>query len=203
MKVLVSPTTKMFPIKTNEVMLCDTLEKCIGHEPKVGIQCFGLLNKTNGKLEALPLKLLAEIVPQYDLVLLEADGSKGLPCKGWLTNEPVIPPYCTHAVGVVTMKALNTAATKDTVHRLPEFLNLTGLKEGQTISVQALEAMVCASSGMFKYGERGRYLIVNQVEDEETANLALIFLQGIKNKFPERFKRLLYGSVHLDTWHAV
>jgi hypothetical protein len=48
--------------------------------------------------------------------------------------------------------------------------------------------------------EQGRYLVVNQVEDEGTTNTAVSFLRRIKEKYPGRFKRLLYGSVHLDEW---
>jgi probable selenium-dependent hydroxylase accessory protein YqeC len=225
--VLVTTTTKMFPMGMNDVVLCETLEQCLGHEPKAGIQCMGLLNKASGKLEALPIKLLAETVLQYDLALIEADGSKGLPCKGWLASEPVVPPFCTHTVGIITMNPLHKVATDTTVHRLPEFLALTGLKEGEAITMQALEAMVCGSGGMFKSvgsgewgigngewgamsneqgaisNERGRYLIVNQVEDDETARVAQAFLEGIKEKYPGRFKRLLYGSVLLDNWEEV
>jgi probable selenium-dependent hydroxylase accessory protein YqeC len=207
----------MFPMGMNGVMLCETLEQCAGHKPQTGIQCFGLHNNASGKLEALPENFLAEKVPSYDLTLLEADGSKGLPCKGWLANEPVIPPYCTHTVGLVSMKPLGMAATEDVVHRLPEFLALTGLKEGQAITVEAIEAMVCSPRGMFREegsgewgvgsneqrtmsNEQRRYLLVNQVEDEGTACVASNFLKGIREKYPGRFKRLLYGSVLMDKW---
>jgi probable selenium-dependent hydroxylase accessory protein YqeC len=230
-KVLVTPTTRMFPIKASGIMLCETMEQCAGHEPQTGIQCLGLLNTESGKLEALPGNFLADTVLRYDITLIEADGSRGLPCKGWLADEPVIPPYCTQVVGLVTMNVLGKPATKDTVCHLPEFLALTGLKEGQAITAQALEAMVCDPHGMFKkrdqgvgsgeWGmgnreqgsgigdrgsgnrEQGKYLLVNQVGDEATACAALSFLETIKEKYPGRFKRLLYGSVHLDVWQEV
>ena len=182
-KVLVSPTTKMFPIK--------------------GIQCQGMLNEVNGKLEALPVETLARLIHQYDITLLEADGSRGLPCKGWLPNEPLIPPYCTHTVGIVSMSALGKAATKTVVHHLPEFLLLTGLEKGDTITAQALEAMVCAPEGMFKSSAGKQYLLVNQVEDDTAVCAAQSFLQIIKEKYPDRFKRLIYGSVRMDIWQEV
>ena len=182
-KVLVSTTTKMFPIN--------------------GIQCMGVLNKASGKLEALPAETLAELIPQYDVTLLEADGSRGLPCKGWLPNEPLVPPYCTHTVGIISVSALGKAATKTVVHRLPEFMLLTGLEEGETITAQALEAMVCAPGGMFKSSAGKQYLLVNQAEDETAVCAAQSLLQTIKEKYPDRFKRLLYGSVRMDTWQEV
>jgi len=202
-KVLVSTTTKIFPPNMEGVMLCETLRQCEEHQPQTGIQCFGLLNRASGKLEALPESFLAETIPRYDIVLLEADGSRGLPCKGWLANEPVVPCYCTHTVGVVTMNALGKAAGENVVHRLPEFLALTGLGEGSVITMQALEAMVCASGGMFKNSAGQRYLLVNQAEDDAAAGAALSFLQTIKEKDPGHFAELLFGSVHRDVWQEV
>jgi probable selenium-dependent hydroxylase accessory protein YqeC len=202
-KVLVSTTTKIFPPKMKGIMLCETLRQCEVHEPQTGIQCMGLLNKASGKLEALPDVFLADLQPCYDIVLLEAVGSRGLPCKGWLANEPVVPHYCTHTVGLITMGALGKAAGETTVHRLPEFFALTGVGEGQTITEAALEAMICDPRGMFKNSAGRRYIIVNQVEDDATAAIALAFLQTIKEKYPARFEKLLFGSVHRDAWREV
>ena len=180
-KVLISTTTKMYPMIT-------------------GAQCLGRLNPENGKLEALPDHELMGLIPNYNVTLLEADGSRGLFCKGWLANEPVVPPYCTHTAGVVTMAAFGKPATETYIHRLPEFLALTGLKAGETITTEALETMTCSPNGMFKNSAGRKYLIINQVEDDETAGIALEFLQTIKANYPNRFERLLYGSVRLDAW---
>jgi len=202
-KVLISTTTKIFPPKMKDIVLCETLGQCEEHEPRPGVQCMGLLNSASGKLEALPEAFLAGLQPRYDIVLLEADGSRGLPCKGWLENEPVVPDYCTHTLGVISMAALGKPAGEKTVHRLPEFFALTGVGEGQTITAAALEAMVCAPNGMFKNSEGQRYVIVNQAEDEETARIAETFLRTIKEKYPVRFEKLLYGSVRRDAWQEV
>jgi probable selenium-dependent hydroxylase accessory protein YqeC len=202
-KTLVSTTVKIFPMKTDGVMLCETLKQCEEHEPQQGIQCLGLLNTASGKLESLPAHVLAKLIPCYDITLLEADGSRGLPCKGWLPDEPVVPRYCTHTVGIATMRALGMAATETVVHRLPEFLSLTGLEKGSTITMQALETMVCAPGGMFKNSAGKQYLLINQVEDDTAVNAARIFLQTIKEKYPNRFEKLLFGSVHSDTWQEV
>jgi len=202
-KVLISTTTKIFPPKMKDVMLCETLRQCEEHEPRRGIQCMGLLNSASGKLEALPEAFLAALQPRYDIVLLEADGSRGLPCKGWLANEPVVPDYCTHTLGLITMSALGKTAGETTVHRLPEFFVLTGVGEGQVITMQALEAMVCAPTGMFKNGAGQQYVIVNQAEDDAASRVALTFLQSIKEKYPARFKKLLFGSVRHNAWQEV
>jgi len=187
-------------VNIDGIVLRPTLQECVDHEPQRGIQQFGLLNSANGKLEALPDEILARMVSRYDITLLEADGSRNLPCKGWLAEEPAVPPYCTHTAGIVTMSALGKAAAEDIVCRLPEFLALTGLEKGETITMEALEAMVCDPQGMFQNSAGRRYLLVNQVEDDAASSAARDFLCSIKKKHPNHFERLLYGSVHLDTW---
>ena len=195
-KVLISPATKIFPMCSDRVMLCDTLESSIEHIPQAGIQCLGVLNTRNGKLEALPKYALAALATLYDVVLIEADGSRGLPCKGWLKNEPVVPFFSTHTVGVVSLCALGKQATKEFVHHLPEFLSLTGLNEGDIITEQAIENMICAPFGMFKNSVGKNFLVVNKVEDEYTEKCALNLLGNIKIKYPKLFCKLISGSVH-------
>ncbi len=199
-KVLVSPTTKILPEVGRGVTLCKTLTECKAHLPQNGIQCLGLYNDTNGKLEALPPELLAEIAPQYDMVLLEADGSRGLPCKGWRPNEPVIPPFCTHTVGIITLNALGKPADERYVLNLSEFLRLTGLPVGGIIHRQALEDMVCAEEGMFRNAVGRQCLFINQAEDEKTEAIAASWLREWREKMPNRFFRLAYGSARRSLW---
>lgn len=199
-KVLITPTTKILPMRDQDVVVRTTLADCEKHSPVTGIQCLGIQNSVTGKLEALPSELLARIAPQYDLILLEADGSRGLPCKGWRDDEPVVPGFCTHTVGIVTMDAIGKPADDRSVLRLPEFLALTGLHEGEPITPKTLSAMVCAPGGMFKNSAGMAYLFVNRVEDEKTATLAGEWLRNIQTRHPGRFRGLAYGSAQSNQW---
>jgi probable selenium-dependent hydroxylase accessory protein YqeC len=143
------------------------------------------------------------MLPHYDLVLLEADGSSGLPCKGWLPDEPVVPSFCTHTIGVVTLSALGKPADSDTVQRLPEFLKLTGLRQGEPISRQALTAMVCAENGMFRRGHGRLGIFLNQAEDPAAAIAAEQWLGAIQRENPGRFAFLAYGSARANRWNRI
>ncbi|MCL2217384.1 MAG: selenium cofactor biosynthesis protein YqeC [Defluviitaleaceae bacterium] len=184
-KILISPTTKIFPINAGNA------------------DCVGVLNAKTGKLAALPEDELADLVPQYSIVLLEADGSRSLPCKGWRANEPVVPSYCTHTIGIVTMNALGKPATEKYVLNLELFLALTGLRENEIITSEALKTMVCAPEGMFKNSMGKKILLVNQVESPSSADDARKFLLSIKEDFPGFFEKLMFGSIHFDTWNEV
>lgn len=177
-EVLISPTTKMRPMD----------------------RAVGVFMGEKNKLRALPEAALAAIAPLYDLVLLEADGSRGLPCKGWLQSEPVVPAYTTHTVGVVTLQGLGQPATEGTCLRLPAFLALTGLRAGDPITPEALMAMVCSPQGMFWNAVGRRMLLVNRVEDDRTAALARDWCGGIQAAYPGLFERIIYGSIHQAQW---
>lgn len=200
-RVLITPTTKMFPISAPDVMMRNTVYSSLRHMPKSGISLLGQINKQSGKLEALPESALYSLIPKYDIVFIEADGSRGLPCKGWVGDEPIIPICATHTVGVVTMDALGRAAANDIVHNLSAFLELTGLNEGDVITGQALENMVCLQEGMYRNSFGKRYLVVNKVQDEASVFCAVSILRALKKRYPERFRRLVYGSVHDNIWH--
>lgn len=200
-KVLISPTAKIKPMRDADVTLCTTLSDCLVHTPETGIQCLGL--RQGEKLSSLPPDVLAEIVPGYDLVLLEADGSRGLPCKGWLQTEPVIPPYCTHTVGIVTFGALGRPADEHTVLRLQEFLTLTGLKKNAPIHALALRDMVCAADGMFKNAAGETSIFINRIETDSDAQKAEAWLWETGRSYPGRFSHLAYGSAQTNSWKEV
>ena len=49
---------------------------------------------------------LQEVLQEAEVVLIEADGAKHLPCKVPIEKEPVIIPECTDVIAVVGMDAL-------------------------------------------------------------------------------------------------
>lgn len=203
-KVLVTPTTKIWPMLGKDVVLCATERECADHEPADGIQCLGVLNEKSGKLESLNPELLKSVVSRYDITLIEADGSRGLPCKGWLENEPVVPDYCTHTVGMVTLCVIGKPVCDDTVFRIDEFSNLTGLRKGETITAKAMTNMVCSEKGMFKNGHGRQSIFVNKTEDNSaTAAEAERWLSDVRLTYPGRFLHLAYGNALTNEWREL
>lgn len=199
-KVLISPTTKIHSMIELGDGCQTTLDGVEHYKPQKGIQCLGVGVPGLQKLSALPEGLLADLVGEYDISLLEADGSRGLPCKGWLDSEPVIPPYTTHTVGIVTFLGLDQLVSPDTVLRIPEFTALTGLQPGDAITLDGLTKMV---EGMFVKAVGKRCLFVNQVETATQENLAKDWLTALKLQKTHGFALLAYGSAWNNTWKEV
>lgn len=200
-KVLIAPTTKI-RTPTAQVPICKSVAEALAHAPVPGRQYMGILEPIQQKLHSLPLDVLAQLVPDYHLTLLEADGSRGLYWKGWRADEPVVPHFATHTVGIVTLRGLGQIATEKTVCRLPEFTALTGVQEGQPITLDSLTAMVCHEHGMFRNSRGKEILLVGSVEDALTAIQAEQWLQEIEKRQPGRFF-MAYGSAKLNQWQEV
>lgn len=77
----------------------------------------------NGKIRGLPEEELRVYTDRADMVLIEADGAKRMPCKVPAVHEPVIPEECDIVVGVMGMSAVGRPLG-EVCFRLPEALRL-------------------------------------------------------------------------------
>ncbi len=114
-----------------------------------------------------------------DYFLVEADGAAGRPVKAPASHEPVIPSSTTDLVGVIGMDALGLPLQEENVFRSEIFSQLTGLKLGEKIGIEALSLLICHPQGLFKGAPPGcrRHLFINKVEDSKGIKMAeeLIF----------------------------
>lgn len=182
--VLITTTTKMFPPAEVESL--------------PGIDTAGRISKTTGKLEALPTEELAERIAAYDLVLIEGDGSRGLPLKGWAEYEPVVPPFTTVTAGVLPLWPLGKPVSAELIHRLPLFCALTGAAVGETLKIEHL-AKVIAGGGteksLFTAAAGRKILFLNQVEDEASVFQAEKLAALLPADFRQRLHGIIAGSV--------
>ncbi|MDL2314617.1 putative selenium-dependent hydroxylase accessory protein YqeC [Desulfovibrio sp. OttesenSCG-928-C14] len=161
-----------------------TPESCRALPP--GRYAAGLPNAGEAKLESLAPETLRALLGCFDKVILECDGSRCKPLKGWAGHEPVPPPAATLSVGVIPPAALGLPATKEHVHRLPLFLEqasgLAPLAEGEEIRAEHLAALIAHPAGLFKGAQGRKILFFSQVEDEPGLRAA----EKILEKLPAR-----------------
>jgi probable selenium-dependent hydroxylase accessory protein YqeC len=170
-----------------------------------GITLAGVLKAETGKLEALPPGVLEKTIPAYDLVLLEGDGSRGLPLKGWADHEPVVPPCTTLTIALIPISVLGQKISGETVFRLPQFLALCGAGEGDRISIAHLAALIRGGQGALNGGTargllsaaRGKKLLfINQAEGrwDEARELAA----SLPADLSAGLEGIICGSVEQD-----
>ncbi|MDR3335552.1 MAG: putative selenium-dependent hydroxylase accessory protein YqeC [Treponema sp.] len=170
------------------------------------------VDTSGGKLVALPPEALEAMVRQYDYVLIEGDGSRQLPLKAWAAYEPVVPDYTTLTVGILPLWPVGMAVSQTIIHRLPLFSALTGLGEGEVLSLGALVPVLTGGNsalgkGLFSAAQGKRVLFFNQTEDEKTLDQARELLSLLPRSFLETLSMVIAGSVRQERavllWRAV
>lgn len=108
------------------------------------------IDEGTGKLVGVSADLIKNLAEHFDLILVEADGSRGLPVKAPAEHEPELPDSSDLVLGVMGLDALGLPATESHVHRLGDFLRLSGAAPGQPISPEHLAAIAASRDGLFK-----------------------------------------------------
>lgn len=105
---------------------------------------------SEGKVGGLPPPAFEAYRGLCDLILVEADGSRRLPLKAPAAHEPVLPPGVDAVLACVGADALGQPLEEGRVHRLPEFLALSGQKPGEALELESLARLAEAPEGVFK-----------------------------------------------------
>lgn len=121
--VICTTTTHIFPPDHLPFVPGDDLDILQTALVKHNCICTGTFTP-EGKLTQpmLPLAVLSDLA---DYVLVEADGSRGLPVKAHLAHEPVIPQDTALTVTLLGASAFGRSV-RDAVHRWEVFCRLTG-----------------------------------------------------------------------------
>ena len=117
-----------------------------------------------GKLKGIHPAWIPALRASWDLILVEADGSKRLPVKAPAPHEPVIPPGTDLVVGLVGLDCLERPMDGQTVHRPDHFSAITGCAIGEPIAWQHLAALVRHPEGLFKQAAGACVILFNKVD---------------------------------------
>lgn len=79
-----------------------------------------------------------------DCLIVEADGSRGLPLKAFGAHEPQVPATATTIVAVAGMDALGSPLDDDHVHRAASLASIVGLPLGSEVNAHVMFAALRA-----------------------------------------------------------
>lgn len=166
--VICATTTRIFP--PGHLPVLDRVDR----ETMERLRCVCVGTATEvGKLAA-PGQAMEELAALSDYVLVEADGSKGLPLKAHLSHEPVIPAGAGQTVTLVGASGF-ARPVRETVHRPEVFCRLAGLGPDEPATPEAVAA-VLEAEGL------GRKIFVNQVESEGALAAARRLASAVKGQ---------------------
>ena len=149
--VILCTTTKIYPFSGLPLSTGGTeaLREALAQAPLV---CAGVPG-AEGKLSAPPAPMEA-LKALADYVLVEADGSRGLPVKAHLDHEPVIPQAADRILCLVGASAFGRPV-REVVHRFEQFCALTGLPPEAPVTPAAVAKLL-------KSEDLGGDIFVNQ-----------------------------------------
>jgi len=158
-RVITTTTTKVWHKETNRapcVVFCPSgspsykdLNAGLKREEHVFVGQ-GLLesSKVEGITRAMADSFFKEL--QVDYLIIEADGAAGRPVKAPAAHEPVIPSSTTMVIAVIGLEAMGRPLGPEIVFRPGLFREITGLKDGETITPAALARVFQSPNGLFK-----------------------------------------------------
>jgi probable selenium-dependent hydroxylase accessory protein YqeC len=118
-----------------------------------------------GKLAPVP-ELLTQLNSLGEYVLVEADGSRGLPLKAPAEHEPVLPEHTALTVAVAGMSCCGLTPLM-AAHRQELYAERSGIAMNECVTPQAVANVLGSPLGQRK-NVKGRYLVVlNQADTPE------------------------------------
>lgn len=148
----------------------------------------GKLGK-DGRTQGLPLDLITEVeklaLARGAALLIEADGAKRKPLKAPADHEPVIPAWVEQVVVVMGMSGVGLELSEEIVHRSEIFGALAGLKQGDTVGLDAVASVMLSERGGLKGipPQAKRIALLNQCDTAEKAAQGKMLSATLKSSY--------------------
>ena len=169
-KVLVTTTTHIFRPSSEKLAQNEQELEQIWHTGNWAV--IGTVDPVQPqKLQSPKPYWLQRAAELADLILIEADGSKRLPCKVPASHEPVILPQTDVVVAVLGLSALNRPL-KDCCFRLEKATELLSVTESHPLTREHMATIFASGQGLRKAVNTREYVVVlNQCDNEERRNV--------------------------------
>ena len=150
------------------------------------------------KLLGLPPEHLGELLGRltWDVVVVEADGSRGRSIKGHRIGEPILPLCATHVVIVLGADGLESPLTDQCCHRPEVIQDLTGISWGERLSAPKIVELLCHPRGLLAKipGDMEVLIYVNKCPLGSERAAARGFARGILRRCGGRVRRVAVGD---------
>lgn len=127
----------------------------------------GIYDRKIRKIRPLRPDLLEYVSGKADYTVIEGDGSKCRPLKGWNETEPVYVKNTAKSAGIIPVNCIGMKINGENIHRLDRFLKITGSAENGEITLDILKNAIVHKNGLFQYSQGKKYIILNCVETEK------------------------------------
>lgn len=157
--------------------------------------------KDKNKLIGIDDADLDRIYEDFNIILIEADGSRNLPLKGWKSYEPCILKKTNKTIGIIPIDVLDKKVNVEFIYGFEEFNKISD--NAEYINFETIGKICSNSLGIFKNSIGERYLYINKVdsyEDEQKAMELARFLEENIIGRPYDFK-ICFGSFNRGVFY--
>ncbi|MBP1919227.1 selenium cofactor biosynthesis protein YqeC [Youngiibacter multivorans] len=182
-KVLATTTTKiMLPSRNEYDRLYVDIEELKREEGKFefGLVVAGGPVNSDGKLTSISDEDLGKLLPFFDTLLIEADGSRMKKLKAWRSNEPVVPSFTSKTIGIIPITCLGMRIDGEHIHNFDLFGEF--LSGEKSVTMEVLKRLVLSRDGLFKNSTGERILVINQADDQSLHEAALKLSEMIEQE---------------------
>lgn len=137
--VIITTTTHMY--KEPETLVTDDPQEIISCLNKNHFAFVGKPCEDNQKIQSISPETFNAVKDYADEILIEADGSRGLPLKMPAESEPVILPDCDKVIIVSSLTALGKKAN-EVIHRLSYAIPVLGIDEDTIITAPHIQTLL-------------------------------------------------------------
>ncbi|NFV12788.1 putative selenium-dependent hydroxylase accessory protein YqeC [Clostridium sporogenes] len=205
-KVLSTTTTKIYnPDKIYYDFICIGEENCYiyDHLKKNGVYVYGEFINNDNKLIGFNKNFLDKKFKYFDYSIIEADGSKRKPIKGWRDNEPVICKNTNKTIGILDISCINKIINDFNVHRVSYFLKITNGKLGEKISIPMISSLIVHPLGLFKDSLGEKILFINKVENQHSIFLSYELIKHILTSSNSCIDKIIIGSLKEKNYNLI
>ncbi|EOU1756763.1 selenium cofactor biosynthesis protein YqeC [Clostridium perfringens] len=180
-KILISSTTKMLYPEENQVDYFFCLAEDNEISIKEGRTFIGGEKVSKNKISG-DISLIKKYISRFDYILLECDGSKTKPLKGWNSTEPVILNETTKTIGIIPLHIVGEKITEKNIHRIEIFNNVFKTKIGDEITLNVIAEIITNPKGLFKDAVGEKILFLNRINNKKSKELVWKLLEILSRK---------------------
>ncbi|MEL7647575.1 MAG: selenium cofactor biosynthesis protein YqeC [Sedimentibacter sp.] len=181
-KVLLTTSTKIYVPKAGD---CDYVFTCLEDyfDAELGITkgtvvvSKGIMQKEQ-KLLGIDDSDADRLAGDFHVVLIESDGSRNLPLKGWKDHEPPVLEKTTKTIGIFPIDMLDAQVTHENVYGYEKFMLMTGNKD--KADMETVGNICSHMEGIFK-NSRGRlFFFINRADEDQKLKKAFELASYLK-----------------------
>jgi molybdenum hydroxylase accessory protein, ygfJ family len=177
------------------------LEKNLNNSNNVYV--LGIYDSKIGKITSLSPKILEDISEKCDYMIIEGDGSKMKPLKGWKKTEPVYTKNTTKSVGILPINIIGNKINDVNIHRMEEFLEISKGQKNETLTLNHLYNVIIHKNGLFQYSLGEKILILNCAERDKDKENALNLAEMIKSNINFKDVRIAVTSLKNREYYEI